>query len=97
VLSLLSIGVTLYVLVELYFNAQLLTLVADTRDFAGLDSIQFLVNFAALAIIVAASYAGTTLMEARSAWSEKLYVHLWNGGYFGAMTNRWLNRWWPIN
>jgi NAD(P)H-quinone oxidoreductase subunit 5 len=97
VLSLLTVGVTLYVLVELYFNAQLQTLVADTHDYAGLGSIQFLVNLAALAIIVAAAYVGTTLMGARSAWSEKLYVHLWNGGYFGAMTNRWLNRWWPIN
>lgn len=95
VASYLGIGVILYAAVELYFNAQLRALVADSRDVAGFGSAQFIVNVAAIAIIVGATFVAFKLMEARAAWAQRLYVHLWNGTYFGSTTDRWLNRLWP--
>lgn len=93
--SYLAIGVILYSIVELYFNAQLRELVADSRDVAGFGSLQFIVNLTAIAIIAGATYLAFKMMEARATWAQRLYVHFWNGAYFGSTTDRWLNRLWP--
>lgn len=46
----------------------------------------------ALGIFVATFYTAGQLMNPRTPFFKRLYVHIWNGGYFTPLTHRWLSR-----
>jgi NAD(P)H-quinone oxidoreductase subunit 5 len=89
-------GVLLYLGLEQGLGHYVATEIATPETVSSWRHPIFLVNAFGYLIFAVGFCLSNALLAQKSPFSRRLYMYLWNGGYFGHYTTRALLRLWPV-
>lgn len=89
-------GVIFYLVLEQGLGYFVASEIATPEKVANWYDPTFLVNALGYLIFAAGFCLSNVLLAQKSTFARRLYMYLWNGGYFGQYTTRALVRFWPV-
>lgn len=89
-------GVAVYLAIEHNLGLYIASEIATPEPVAHWYDPIFLVNLTGYVIFAAGFCLSNVLLSQKSSFAQRLYIYLWNGGYFGHHTTRALLRFWPV-
>lgn len=88
ILSVLALAVGVFVAVEMWLNQAFGSHAGFFATPVELTNPQVIAAFLSYGLFCAGFWLNSLLMAPQSPWSKRLYMYLWNGGYFSYRTSR---------
>ncbi len=89
-------GVLMYLVLEQGLGHYVATEIATPETVVSWSDPVFMVNALGYLIFAVGFCLSNILLAQKSGLARRLYIYLWNGGYFGQHTTRALLRFWPV-